>query len=469
MNVLVWYKRDLRVQDHPALALSVGAAGGLPLYIVEPALWALPEKSARQWAFEAETLTCLREDLATMGAPLVVRVGEAAEVLARLCRQHRIDRIISHGDSGDPWANARDQRVAEWAHAAGIDWLVVPQDSPMESAAEGGAGSLVPLPGAEPGVIPQARALRLADDPCPHRQIGGRAQGMALLDSFLARRGQTYRQARNLPHLAERASSRLSPYLALGAISRRELAQAVADRLERAPDTLPNPDLAAGLKVFQAHVRKHRPASELSGSIAMTAVSDEATEDIQFSFRMSQDHRFAAWAAGQTGLPFCDAAMRYLTATGWLPDKLRGMVFAVAAGPLGLNPRAAACTLAQRFTDYDAAVFWPAIAGILAGSAVPRLADPVRLGRQLDGGGQFTRRWLPELAQVPDAHLHSPWLSAQGPHLRYPEAIVDLARVQRLTRPPPPEPDFQVIDQPFARPHTRRFRPPPAGQLSLDL
>ena len=75
MNVLVWYKRDLRVEDHPALCFGAGLGPVLPLYIAEPEYWALPDASARQWAFVAETLVGLRRDLAGLGAPLVVRVA----------------------------------------------------------------------------------------------------------------------------------------------------------------------------------------------------------------------------------------------------------------------------------------------------------------------------------------------------------------------------------------------------------
>lgn len=455
MNVLIWYKRDLRVQDHPALGLCVGATGILPLYIIEPSLWALHEKSARQWGFEAETLAGLREDLAAMGAPLIVRVGEAVEVLARFCRQHKIDRIISHAEYGCPWATQRNQRVAAWARGAGIEWLEPAQDS----APEGDPKSLTKLPGTEPGVIPQARALRLADDPCPHRQIGGRAQGLLLLESFLARRGLAYRQSCDQPHLAERGSSRLSPYLTSGALSAREVAQAVADRLDQAPEG----EWAANLKAFLTQLRRRNL------SAAAPDLPDAAPPVPQHAFRMPPQQRFAAWAAGQTGLPLCDAAMRYLNVTGWLPDKLRGMVFALAAGPLGLPAPEAAQLLAQRLTDYDAGLFWPRIAAIAGGRDAQRLADPVRMGRQLDSGGQFTRRWLPELASVPDAHLHSPWASLEAQGCRYPEPIVDPAFTQRQTRRPPPEPDFAVIDMPFARPQTRRFRPAPAGQLTFDL
>jgi deoxyribodipyrimidine photo-lyase len=89
MNVLVWFKRDLRVQDHPALALAAGLGAVLPVYVVEPEYWALPDTSARQWDFAAESLTALREDLGALGAPLIVRTGDAVEVLARLVRAHR--------------------------------------------------------------------------------------------------------------------------------------------------------------------------------------------------------------------------------------------------------------------------------------------------------------------------------------------------------------------------------------------
>ena len=91
MNVLVWFKRDLRIEDHPALARAAGLGRVLPLYIVEPALWSQDDSAARHWAHIAETLEGLRHDLAGIGAPLVVRVGDAATVLERLARAHRIE------------------------------------------------------------------------------------------------------------------------------------------------------------------------------------------------------------------------------------------------------------------------------------------------------------------------------------------------------------------------------------------
>jgi deoxyribodipyrimidine photolyase len=82
MNVLLWFKRDLRIQDHPALTLAASLGPVLPLYVVEPDYWQLPDTSARQWEFTAESLASLRDDLARLGAPLIIRVGDAVETIA---------------------------------------------------------------------------------------------------------------------------------------------------------------------------------------------------------------------------------------------------------------------------------------------------------------------------------------------------------------------------------------------------
>lgn len=254
MNVLLWLKRDLRTHDHPALTLAAGLGPVLPVHIVEPGLWSGPDASARQWEFVAESLADLRDALGQMGAPLVVRVGDAVEVLARLCRQHRIGRIVSHEETGNLWTFARDRRVAVWARQAGIVWTELPQSGVVRRLAsrDGWAGerdaymaapvlsapAMCPVPGVEPGQIPTARALKLPADPCPHRQHGGRARGLDLLDSFLTRRGEPYRTAMSSPVTAERACSRLSPHLAWGTLSLREVVAATAARQSERPGGL---------------------------------------------------------------------------------------------------------------------------------------------------------------------------------------------------------------------------------------
>lgn len=436
MNVLVWFRNDLRVTDHPALARAAEAAV-LPLYIPDPADWADPARSARQWAFRAESLTELRESLAALGAPLAVRVGDPVTVLETLCRLHGIGRILCLEDAA---CRTTDLRVAAWAAAAGIDFAALPQGP-------GAPDALRPLPAVEPGPIPPPRALRLAEDRCPHRQPGGRSQGLLLLQGFLERRGESYRAARDLPLLAERLSSRLSPHLAAGTLSRAEVAEAVEQRLAGRP----GPDWTRSLAAFRAALR-----IRAQGDTPADAAADPA--------------HLGALMRAETGLPFVDAALRCLTATGWLPARMRAMIASVALHHLGLPERAAGAALACRFTDFSPPVHWAQVRRAATG----RPADPLALAATLDPSGAFTRRWLPELAQVPDTALQQPWRWTGARRLlgrTYPEPVVDPVTAAREARRRLPRRAETVvlIESGGARPARGRRAPVAPGQLRLDL
>lgn len=450
MNTLVWFKRDLRVHDHPALTFAAGTGPVLPFYVVEPALWSGPDASARQWAFVAESLDVLRADLAVTGATLVVRVGDAVEVLARLCRQHRIGRIVSHEETGNLWTFARDRRVAVWARQAGIVWTELPQNGVVRRLAsrDGWAAgrdvfmaaqvlptpAFVAVPGVEPGQIPTARALKLPADPCPHRQHGGRARGLDLLDSFLTRRGEPYRTAMSSPVTAERTCSRLSPHLAWGTLSLREVVAATAARQAERPGGLWGGALAG----FQSRLalRDHfMQKLEDQPSIETTDLHPAAI----FRPRDSNAARLQAWSAGETGLPFLDACQRYLQATGWLNFRMRAMVMSVASFHLWLDWRASGAHLARSFTDYEPGIHWPQaqMQSGTTGINIPRICNPVKQGHDQDPTGAFIRAWLPELAAVPDAFVHEPWKWPGAQSLldhRYPAPIVDVAEAARAAR-----------------------------------
>ncbi|PLL12991.1 deoxyribodipyrimidine photolyase [Tabrizicola sp. TH137] len=452
MNVLVWFKRDLRPHDHPALARAAGLGAVMPLYIVEPEYWHLPDTSARQWAFTAEALADLREGLGALGAPLILRVGEAVSVLDRLCRQHHIARILSHEETGNLWTYARDRRVAAWARGAGVIWEELPQQGVIRrlGSRNGWAGqrdafvggpqvaapaALRAVPGVEPGAIPSARALRLADDPCAHRQAGGRQHGLALLDSFLTQRGEPYRAAMSSPLTGERACSRLSAHLALGTLSSREVVQAAAARAAERPGGR----WPGALASFQSRMawRDHFIQKlESEPRIEIRALHRAAD---QLRPLAPDAARLAAWEAGETGLPFLDACMRYLRATGWLNFRMRSMVMAVASYHLWLDWRATGAVLARRFTDYEPGIHWPQVqmqAGVTGINTI-RIYNPVKQGHDQDPTGAFTRRWVPELAAVPDPFLQEPW---KWPGARavlgrlYPEPIVDVAAAARAAR-----------------------------------
>ena len=113
------------MQDNRALAQAISHGDVLPLYVTEPALWSQPDMSGRQWAFIAEALQELRDDLAVCGQPLVVRTGNMTQVLEALSRHVQIDEIWSHEETGNDWTFKRDQQVAAWCRAQGILWTEI--------------------------------------------------------------------------------------------------------------------------------------------------------------------------------------------------------------------------------------------------------------------------------------------------------------------------------------------------------
>ncbi|MGY6534979.1 MAG: FAD-binding domain-containing protein [Pararhodobacter sp.] len=507
MLTILWFKRDLRVHDHPALAHAAAAGPVLPLYIVEPEAWAQPDASARQWDFLAETLLALRTDLAALGQPLLIRTGDAVEVLAKVHARHRVAQIVSHEETGNAWSYARDRRVAAWARGQGLPWIELPQsgvvrrlrgrdgwarrrDAFMTQPQALAPNALAPVAPVS-GQIPGARGLKLADDRCPGRQQGGRAMGLALLDSFLQGRGQDYRRAMSAPVSAERACSRLSPYLAFGALSVREVVQAVeAARADRRGQA----NWHAALKSYGSRLawRDH----------FIQKLEDEPALEHHALHRALDDLRpkspdpglLAAWATGQTGLPFVDACMRYLTATGWLNFRMRAMLMSVASYHLWLDWRATGQHLARLFTDYEPGIHWSQcqMQSGTTGINALRIYNPVKQGLDQDPSGRFIRTWVPELAPVPDAFLHEPWRwpgAAGFLGRRYPEPVVDPANAARAAKArlqgPRAAPDFRAEAARVARRHASRQnragdfvndrarrqprRKVMTGQLTLDL
>jgi deoxyribodipyrimidine photo-lyase len=451
MNVLIWFKRDLRIHDHPALAHGAQLAhdlGGavLPLYIAEADIWALPDASARQWEGVADALGDLRADLATIGAPLLVRVGGAVDVLTRLCKRARITHIVSHMEVGCLETYARDRAVAAWARSEGIIWTQLPQSGLRRGGVNGRAGwaaqrdafaaaDMVEAPaklravdGIEAGPIPPARALRLASDPTPHRQNAGRVAGLACLDSFLAARGVGYSGGISSPLTAERACARISPHLALGSLSSREVAHALAQRRSDGMAGNWNRSLTAfeSRLAWRDHFMQKLEDQPNLHQMAMQPSTDTLG-------RSRDPARLAAWSAGQTGLPYIDASMRYLNATGWINFRARAMLVSFATYHLWLDWRLVGQILARKFTDYEPGIHWPQVqmqSGV-TGVNIPRIYNPVKQGLDQDPTGRFTRRWLPELAAVPDTYLQNPWRwSGAGGVLgrRYPEPMIEPAR-----------------------------------------
>ncbi|MFN9429615.1 MAG: deoxyribodipyrimidine photo-lyase/cryptochrome family protein [Acidobacteriota bacterium] len=406
MFQVVWFKRDLRIRDHRPLAEAARRGPVLPLYLIEPELLSAPDFDPSHWAFVEASLRELDHHLRLLGQGLVVRTGEAVEVLRSLPIAH----LWAHEETGNFISYQRDRRVRRWARETQTPFTEFPSGGVVRRlpSRDGWAKNwekrmnepIVEAPGRlqpsiSPTAIPTARDLALP----PSRrfaQPGGESAAQDTLDSFLSARGRRYHLEMSSPVTAGESCSRLSSYLAYDNLSTRQVLQATRARLL----TLNEPDAALwrrALRAFDArlHWRCH----------FMQKLEDEPRIEFE-NFVPAYDGLrepywnedwFAAWAEGRTGYPFLDACMRMLEQTGWINFRMRAMLVSFASYHLWLHWRRPALHLAKLFVDYEPGIHYSQIQmqSGTTGINTLRIYSPIKQQQDQDPDGDFVRRWLP--------------------------------------------------------------------------
>lgn len=450
---IMWFRQDLRLADNPALSRAAQSGRLLPIYILddETAADQAMGGASRWWLHHA--LVKLNRDLD--GALRLYR-GRAEDLLPQLVDIHGAN-LVCWNRCYEPWRIARDRSIKSALTEAGVEvesdngtllwepWEVLKKDgTPYRvftpfyrrgclSAAQPrkplpAPYSVTPADGRdtmavaldELNLLPRIRWDRSLE---PHWTIGedGALQQLeAFLDDGLA----NYKEGRNFP--SRRNVSRLSPHLHWGGISPHQVWQA-------ASAAEPSTDLD--------HFRSELGWREFSYSL-LYHFPDLPTANLQSSFDRfpwrSEPDRLKAWQRGQTGIPIVDAGMRELWQTGYMHNRVRMIVGSFLVKNLLQHWHDGARWFWDCLVDADLAsnsASWQWIAGCGA-DAAPffRIFNPVLQGKKFDPEGRYTRRFVPELADVPNSHLFSPWdapadiLRSAGVHLgqTYPEPIVDL-------------------------------------------
>ena len=416
---IVWFKRDLRVDDHRPLLEAAERGPVLPLYVVEPELWQQPDASERQWLFCRESLHELRQALGALGQPLVLRSGDVVQVLERARRQFGIDRLWSHEETGNGWTYQRDKRVAAWARANGIQWLEIPQfgvirrlrsrqgwaqrwEAQMAEPIAPAPASLQSLDDLDPGAIPDRPTDGLPPDPCPLRQTGGRSMALLELEDLLNNRATHYSRSISSPNTAFRGCSRLSAYLAWGCLSMRELIQRSRQFRGR------------GVSSFESRLHWHCHFIQKLESEPRIEWDD--FHPFMRGIREVDADRLEAWSEGRTGVPFVDACMRALKAHGWINFRMRAMLMSFASYNLWLPWRDSGLHLARQFVDYEPGIHWSQCQMQSGSTSINtiRIYNPIKQGMDHDPQGVFIRQWCPELKDVSTIHIHEPWMLGGG-------------------------------------------------------
>lgn len=454
---IVWFKRDLRVHDHaPLLGASQEGALVIPLYIVEPTYWQQPFASSRHWHFIHDCLTELSARLAQLGQPLIVRVGEACQVIKSLHDAHGAKTLWAHEETADLWTFERDKSVRRMCGALGITVHERPSNGVVRRLRnrddwsrirnERMSAPILPKPEYLPAVH-ACRSDRLPEKTDPlfgshlaQTQTGGRKAAVADLSSFLNQRAQRYLQDISAPGASERSCSRVSAHLAWGSLSVREVVQAL-DKRRAQLSPMERKTFGRNLSAFGSRLawRCHFVQKLEDQPSIETHCMHPAYEGLRDGG--FDQARFDAWARGKTGYPFIDACMRSLIAAGWITFRMRAMLVSFASYQLWLDWRVTAPYLARLFTDYEPGIHYSQFqmqSGV-TGINTMRVYNPIKQSQDQDPDAQFIRRWIPELRQHRMTTIHEPWQVGsslfEARHLadetKYPDPIVDQSQSSR--------------------------------------
>ncbi|WP_225781355.1 deoxyribodipyrimidine photo-lyase [Xenophilus sp. Marseille-Q4582] len=488
---LVWFRRDLRAHDHAALYRALRACEEVlcvfvfdraildPLPGQDPAPRADGLRSDRRVEFILESVKALQARLRDMGGQLLVRHAVAEEEVPRLAQALQVQAVFANRDD-EPDALARDARVLGALANAGIsfhtfkDHCIFERDEVVSQAetpytvftpykrawlakvddfflkaypVRHHAQALIRLSAAQlkaalpetsaPEGLPTLADLGFAPTNLPALRIApGTEGGAAMFEEFFERIDR-YGQARDYP--AVRGPSYLGVHLRFGTLSIREV---VAPAHQLALQG--NAGAAAWVseliwRDFYLQLLSHHP------QIAKGRSFKPAYDRIQWLHGKHADALFAAWCEGRTGYPLVDAAMRQLTRTGYMHNRLRMVTASFLCKDLGLDWRRGEAWFARHLNDFELASNnggwqWASSSGC---DAQPwfRIFNPVAQSERFDPDGKFIRRYVPEIAALDDKLIHAPWkatpveLEAAGIHLgeHYPRPVVDHAQAREET------------------------------------